>query len=221
MGKFFAYEKGDWKIYMGILAVLLVVETVVAQYWLPPCFVNWVERVHGRPPVTEVQQEPEKKEVTPPARKRPLILDPANIAKEVEPGPEKKLKTPNRVPVSKTLLANILMQESGGDDTALGDYRHGEYQSYGCMQIQYAAVLAVNGWYGTNYTHEDMFDRKKAWDVADKYLGVLGYKFQQRTGRRVTNWHLAMMYNGGPRGAEPFRMDVFMRATVYARKLFG
>lgn len=131
----------------------------------------------------------------------PVMEVPVGEPVKEDKEPIRKKKSPKRINVSKTLIAALIQHESNGKDDALGDYQvfydenmepYREAQAYGCLQIHYAIVCDVNEAYGLSYTHEDMFDREKAIDVCDKWLGLKGAQMSNPTDEK-----LARLWNGG------------------------
>ena len=98
----------------------------------------------------------------------------------------------------ESLLRAITYVESRGDNSAIGDGG----LAYGSLQIHKGVVLDVNRVYGTNYTHENAFDRASAVDMFRKYLAI--YAIERRLGRQPTREDKARIWNGGPNG---FRKD--------------
>lgn len=92
------------------------------------------------------------------------------------------------------LLAALIAVESSGNDRAIGD--HGK--AFGCLQIHQAVVEDVNRVYGTHYRHADVFQRKTAIVVADRYLSI--YATRNRLGHDPTNEDFARIWNCGPSG---------------------
>ena len=114
----------------------------------------------------------------------------------------------NSVPDSD-LAAAIRMTESqgSGNDLAVGDpidskrkdeyskltpqekyERRGEFKSWGALQIQAGIIEDVNTTFGTRYTHEDAFDRRKAVEML--YLYTARYEKAGASRRDIaTNWN--------------------------------
>lgn len=102
----------------------------------------------------------------------------------------------------ESLLRAITYVESRGNNSAIGDGG----LAFGSLQIHKGVVLDVNRVYGTNYTHQDAFDRSKAVDMFRKYLAI--YAVERRLGREPTLEDKARIWNGGPNG---FRKDATRR----------
>ena len=66
------------------------------------------------------------------------------------------------------------------------------------MQIWQAVVIDVNRIAGTNYRHDDAFNRDKARAIARAYLNY--YASTKRIGRVASEQDLARIWNGGPFG---------------------
>ena len=92
------------------------------------------------------------------------------------------------------LLRAITYVESGGDNSAVGDGG----LAHGSLQIHKGVVLDVNRVYGTNYTHNDAFDRASAVDLFYKYLSI--YAIERRLGHPPTDEDKSRIWNGGPNG---------------------
>ena len=92
------------------------------------------------------------------------------------------------------LLHAITYVESRGDNSAIGDGG----LAHGSLQIHKGVVLDVNRVYGTNYTHNDAFDRASAVDLFYKYLSI--YAIERRLGHPPTDEDKARIWNGGPNG---------------------
>ena len=75
------------------------------------------------------------------------------------------------------LALAIIIVESGGNDSAIGD----DGQAYGCMQMHSAYVQDVNRILQEDrYSHEDAFNRKHAIDMFTIYM--LHYCTEERLG---------------------------------------
>lgn len=69
--------------------------------------------------------------------------------------------------------------------------------SYGILQIQWRAVQDVNKYFGTNYTHKQMFQPKCAEEVAILYMRMGAELYIKRTGKQPTEEVLVRNHNGG------------------------
>ena len=101
------------------------------------------------------------------------------------------------------LILALMLVESGGEldpDNAKGDYLNGlSLVLMGCLQIWECVVISVNEAYGTNYTHEDMFNREDAIEVFK--LNAYLYCNERRLGRPPTMKDAALMFHYGPKGS--------------------
>jgi len=111
------------------------------------------------------------------------------------------------------LAAALIMVESGGNDRAIGDGGN----ALGALQVHREVVKDVNRVYGTRYTHRQMYDRRKAVDVMNRYLWL--YAHPKRLGRRVTDEDRARIWNGGPMGWRSTATDGY--AARFRRALKG
>ena len=98
--------------------------------------------------------------------------------------------------VDDRLIDALVKVESGGNDKAVGD----KGKALGPLQIHPEVVMDYNRWSGTQYRHEDMFNRKVAVTVCKKYLDVYGRSYWKTTGKKPDALILARIWNGGPAG---------------------
>ena len=94
------------------------------------------------------------------------------------------------------LIAALIMVESSGINTAIGD--NGE--SVGCLQIQMPIIQDVNRVYKTGYTSYDRYDRKSSTEICKLYLKYWSAMYSKRTNKPATYEILARIWNGGPYG---------------------
>jgi soluble lytic murein transglycosylase-like protein len=90
------------------------------------------------------------------------------------------------------LIRAMIIQESSGNDFALGDFVNGKPTAFGCLQITDAALEDVNVRLGRAYSSEDRFDRKKSIEIAIAYMRLYA---GQSVGEKA-----ARVFNGGPTG---------------------
>lgn len=83
--------------------------------------------------------------------------------------------------------------ESFNDPMAIGDGG----SSYGVLQIQEACVRDVNRYYGTYYSHEDMFQVECAEEVFKLYAQMGIDRYVKRHGVRPTIEVIVRNHNGG------------------------
>jgi len=95
-----------------------------------------------------------------------------------------------------TLIAALIIVESGGKDDAVGDGG----MAVGCLQIWPCALDDVNRIAGTDFTLADRFDRQKSIRMCEIYLKHWGAYYERQTGKRPTAKVLARIWNGGPAG---------------------
>lgn len=96
--------------------------------------------------------------------------------------------------VSDRFLNAIEQIESRGNANAVGD----NGRAIGCLQIWQAVVIDANRIAGTNYRHDDAFNRNKARAMARAYLNY--YASKKRIGHAQTDQDYARIWNGGPFG---------------------
>jgi hypothetical protein len=89
---------------------------------------------------------------------------------------------------SATLIAAIMMVESGGDCKAVGT--HGEV---GPAQIKMDVIVDVNERFGTAYTSEDRRSVVKSAEVMRLYIERYGHA-------ELDDEERARLWNGGPEG---------------------
>lgn len=87
----------------------------------------------------------------------------------------------------------ITMTESNNNPEAIGD----EGRSWGIAQIQKICVDDVNRIYGTNYTHEEMFDVACAKEVFLLYLQAGISRYYSKHGEIPSEGQVVRMWNGG------------------------
>lgn len=98
--------------------------------------------------------------------------------------------------ISSALLAALMMVESGGDPSAIGDGG----KAVGVLQIHECVVDDVNRFYGTHYVWPgDCYDQQKSITIASLYLEHWG-RPQRFRGKPPTHEQLARIWNGGPNG---------------------
>jgi soluble lytic murein transglycosylase-like protein len=96
--------------------------------------------------------------------------------------------------IPQALILALILVESGGNNKAVGD----NGKAYGCLQIWEAYVIDANQQAGTNYIHEDAFDRTQAIEITNAYMQR--YATERRLGRQPTAQDIARIHNGGPNG---------------------
>lgn len=69
--------------------------------------------------------------------------------------------------------------------------------SYGVLQIQWKAVQDVNKYFGTNYTHKQMFNPACAEEVTKLYMQMGAELYKKRYGKAPTEEVLVRNHNGG------------------------
>lgn len=104
-------------------------------------------------------------------------------------GPLSIAEANKRIP-KMTLEQAIILQESGGNDNAIGD-RNLRHKAYGAMQIRQPACDDVNRKFGTNYKAEDCLgNREISLDIFRKYCACYP--------ENVTDEEKSRLWNGGP-----------------------
>lgn len=94
------------------------------------------------------------------------------------------------------LILAIIQVESGNNMMAVGD----NGKAYGCMQIHAAYVKDVNRIWGTNFNHNDAFDKMAAMEMFLIYTRHYADKMEDKLNRTATFEDLARIHNGGPNG---------------------
>lgn len=69
--------------------------------------------------------------------------------------------------------------------------------SWGVLQIQAGCVNDVNRYFGTNYTHEDMFQVECAEEVAELYMQMGAELYFEKYGKQPSEEVLVRNHNGG------------------------
>lgn len=67
----------------------------------------------------------------------------------------------------------------------------------GDLQLHAGAVIDVNKYYNTKYSHDDMYDRDKAIAVGSMYLNLNAKRFMKNYAKLPSEEMLARMWNGG------------------------
>lgn len=88
----------------------------------------------------------------------------------------------------------MVLVESGGDDSAIGD--HG--RAHGALQLQIRAIQDCNRVYGTHYTLADAHNRGKALKIAEAYMRI--WATEKRLGHRPTDFDRTAVFHLGPDG---------------------
>ncbi|WP_035648717.1 hypothetical protein [Bradyrhizobium sp. ORS 285] len=102
--------------------------------------------------------------------------------------------------ITDKIINAVIMQESRGDDMAIGDL-HLPNKAYGPMQIRQPVCDDVNRVFGTNLTAQIMRgNRQLSIDTFEKYLKI--YATDKRLGRAPTTEDICRIWNGGPFGYE-------------------
>ena len=83
--------------------------------------------------------------------------------------------------------------ETENDPTLIGD----EGMSYGVLQIGAACVADVNRYFGTHYTHDDMFQVECAEEVFKLYAQMGAERYCKRYGKEATAEVIIRNHNGG------------------------
>ena len=97
-------------------------------------------------------------------------------------------------------LAALIMVESGGDKTAIGD-RNLKHKAYGVCQIRQPYLDDVNRIAKTNFTIKQVADSEplSRWCTVI-YIKHYGKRYTRLTGKPLTAEIAARIHNGGPNG---------------------
>lgn len=93
----------------------------------------------------------------------------------------------------KEIIEVLKHVETNNQPELIGD--NGD--SYGVLQIQWRAVQDVNRYFGTNYTHDQMFRVECAEEVTSLYMQMGAELYEKRTGKQPTEEILVRNHNGG------------------------
>ena len=96
----------------------------------------------------------------------------------------------------KALYDAIMIVESGGCDTAVGD----NGKAVGAFQIWKIYVDDVNRISGNNYTYEDRWNRQRSLEMVQIYVEHYSRRYERITGLRATREIKSRIHNGGPNG---------------------
>ena len=92
-----------------------------------------------------------------------------------------------------SIVVGIAKIESNFDVNAIGD----NGKAYGLLQIHKEVVDDVNRYYGTTYTHDEMFDSICAVEVFQKYINIGIKRYQKKYKKSPDIQHIVRMWNGG------------------------
>jgi len=99
---------------------------------------------------------------------------------------------------SGALVKAIAMQESGGNDKAVGDKLLGS-KAYGALQVRQPCVDDVNRKCGTHYLAKDCLGNRALSElICREYIDL--YATEKRLGHKPTDQDMARIWNGGPNG---------------------
>jgi hypothetical protein len=107
------------------------------------------------------------------------------------------------------VIAAMIIQESGGDANAKGDYRNGIPQAIGCLQIWPGVIADVNRISSKSFKLQDRYSKEKSIEIAHIYLSH--YCTEKRLGHKPTLRDYAHCWNGGP--------NFFKKNAEISRKL--
>lgn len=100
--------------------------------------------------------------------------------------------------ITDKIINAVIMQESRGDDHAIGDL-HLAAKAYGPMQIRQPVCDDVNRVWGTNLTAQMMCgNRQLSIATFVKYIKI--YATSKQLGRQPTTEDICRIWNGGPLG---------------------
>jgi hypothetical protein len=115
----------------------------------------------------------------------------------------------------KQLLPILMLIESGGNPSAVGDNR----QACGILQIHRLYWIDGCHYADSDWPYAKAFDPACAEQVATWYLLRYGKAYQKQTGKPVTFEVLARIHNGGPRGWNPKYPALYKATTQYWNKV--
>lgn len=119
------------------------------------------------------------------------------------------------------LIERIAVVESRHKQFAVGD--HGK--AYGLVQAHSIMVREANRISGKRYTHEQMFDPRKAREVVTIVIDYYDRFIQSEVGRPATAKELAFIWNGGgdawTRVTRPIHDGKQRRLEAYYRKILA
>lgn len=101
-----------------------------------------------------------------------------------------------------TLILAMILVESGGDPSAVGD----DGRAFGVLQIHEAYAIDASQEAGKPWRHDDAFDHLIAIEMLKAYMAR--YATPERLGRNVTAEDIARIHNGGLYG---YRKDSTLR----------
>jgi hypothetical protein len=92
------------------------------------------------------------------------------------------------------LMFAIMLVESGGDATAIGD----NGTAHGCLQLTENYIQDASTHAEENWTVQDAYDKETSAKIFVAYMDK--YATEERIGRKVTPEDIARIHNGGPNG---------------------
>lgn len=101
------------------------------------------------------------------------------------------------------LILALITVESNGNNDAVGD----DGLAYGCLQLHASYVADAAEYAGTDWVHEDAFDRKTAIKIVNAYMAR--YATESRLGHKPTAEDIARIHNGGPNGYKKSATDKY------------
>ena len=105
--------------------------------------------------------------------------------------------------ITYKLILAIIMIESGGDPSAVGD----NGKAYGVLQIHEAYCIDAGQYAKKDWKHEDAFDSQIAIEMFRAYMAR--YATPERLGRDVTAEDIARIHNGGLYGYKRSSTDAY------------
>lgn len=108
------------------------------------------------------------------------------------------------------LILALITVESSGNNDAVGD----DGLAYGCLQLHAAYVADAAEFAGTDWVHEDAFDRDTAILIVTAYMAR--YATEERLGRKPTASDIARIHNGGPNGYKKSATDKYLAKVKLA-----
>ena len=108
------------------------------------------------------------------------------------------------------LILALITVESSGNNDAVGD----DGLAYGCLQLHAAYVADAAEFAGTDWVHEDAFDRDTAILIVTAYMAR--YATKERLGHEPTASDIARIHNGGPNGYKKSATDKYLAKVKLA-----
>jgi len=92
-----------------------------------------------------------------------------------------------------SIVVGVAKIESNFNTNAVGD----NGKAYGLLQIHKEVIDDVNRYYGTTYTHDEMFDSICAVEVFHLYIKMGISRYKKKYKKNPDIQHIVRMWNGG------------------------